>query len=81
MALEAEILWQHHLVPRHYICSDEETEEVLERWNVKKEQLPRILITDPAVKALKAPVGSLIKVERPSQTAGLHYAYRLVVEE
>jgi len=38
-------------------------------------------VTDPAVKALKAPVGSLIKVERPSQTAGLHYAYRLVVED
>ncbi len=81
MALEAEILWQHHMVPRHYICEDGETQEVLERWKAHKEQLPRILVTDPAVKALKAPVGSLIKVERPSQTAGLHYAYRLVVED
>ena len=81
MALEAEILWQHHMVPRHYICDEGETQQVLENWKVQKEQLPRILVTDPAVKALKAPVGSLIKVERPSPTAGLHYAYRLVVED
>lgn len=80
MAMEAETLWQHKLVPRHYICEEEEVEAVLKEYEVTKKLLPRIQVGDPAIKALGAPVGCVVKIERPSPTAGLHYAYRLVIE-
>ncbi len=81
MAIEAETLWQHQLVPRHYICEEAELTEALKIYNAGKSQLPRILVSDSAAKALGAEVGQVLKVERLSPTAGVHYAYRLVVEE
>ncbi len=71
----------HELVPEHIVLSKEEAEEVLKKFNIKPEQLPKILTTDPVVKAIGAKKGDIIKVIRRSKTALKSVVYRLVVEE
>lgn len=77
--MKADIL-QHNLVPEHVILSDEEAEQVLEELNSTEEQLPKILPTDPVVKAIGANVGDILKITRKSETAGVFVAYRMVRE-
>jgi DNA-directed RNA polymerase subunit H len=70
----------HQLVPNHIILSDKEIEEVYNRFKITREQLPKILITDPCVKRISAKVGDVIKIQRESPTAGMSDFYRIVVD-
>ncbi len=70
----------NELVPKHEILSEEEKKKLLEKFNISLKQLPRILITDPCVKALGAKVGDVIKITRKSPTAGEYFYYRVVVD-
>ncbi|HDO19349.1 MAG TPA: DNA-directed RNA polymerase subunit H [Thermoplasmatales archaeon] len=72
---------EHELVPEHIVLSKEEAKKVLEKYNVKPEQLPKILVTDPVVKAIGAKKGDIVKIIRKSKTAKKSVAYRLVIEE
>lgn len=72
---------KHELVPPHIILSEEEKEEVMKKYKVKNlKQFPRILSSDPVVKALGGKPGDLIKIIRKSKTAGETIYYRVVVE-
>ena len=94
----------HILVPHHELVPVEEEEQTLAPWGLlqaqpdggtrlARELLPKILITDPAVQAIKEaeeiehdelPAGWLtnriIRVIRHSRSAGSSTAYRLIVE-
>lgn len=70
----------NELVPKHEILSEEEKQKLLERLNISLKQLPKILVSDPCVKALGAKPGDVIKITRNSPTAGKYYYYRVVVE-
>jgi DNA-directed RNA polymerase subunit H len=70
---------KHHMVPRHVVLNDEEKNEVLKRYKVTLRQLPRILITDPAIVGKNPQVGDVVKIIRESQTAGETVYYRVVV--
>lgn len=70
---------QHALVPSHTILSEDELKEVLEKFNISQVQLPGIMSNDSVVKALGAKVGSVIKIERTTQTGKTDY-FRVVVE-
>ena len=94
----------HILVPHHELVPLEEEEQILAPWGLLQNQpdggtrlarelLPKILITDPAVQAIKEaeeieddelPAGWLtnriIRVVRHSRSAGSSTAYRLIVE-
>jgi DNA-directed RNA polymerase subunit H len=70
----------HKLVPKHEVLSDSESEKVLERFGLTRDQLPKILITDPAVKRIGAKVGDVIKISRISPTAGISEFYRMVID-
>lgn len=70
----------HELVPHHEVVSEEEKNEVLARYEVTEDQLPKILVTDPAAKACGARVGDMVKIVRDSPTAGLAVAFRFCVE-
>ena len=94
----------HILVPHHELIPPEEEEATLAPWGLSqknadgttrlaKELLPKILITDPAVQAIKEaveqdddelPAGWLanrvVRVVRFSRSAGSSTAYRLIVE-
>ncbi len=70
----------HVLVPEHTILPEKEKKELLEKYKISKDQLPKLLHTDPAVIAIEAKTGDIIKIKRKSQTAKEAIVYRLVVE-
>ena len=58
-----------------------ETEFIkLSEYKVEPYQLPRIRTSDPAVKAIGARAGDIVRIIRKSDTAGKYLAYRYVVE-
>ncbi|MCW4047555.1 MAG: DNA-directed RNA polymerase subunit H [Candidatus Bathyarchaeota archaeon] len=73
-------IFEHALVPRHEILSTKERDELLAQLKVQPYQMPQIKSTDPAVKAIGAKPGDVLRIIRKSQTAGEHIAYRYVVE-
>ncbi|RLG72788.1 MAG: DNA-directed RNA polymerase subunit H [Methanobacteriota archaeon] len=71
----------HELVPEHILLSEEEKKSVLENLRIKPAQLPLILESDPAARAINAKPGDIIKIIRKSPTAGTSVAYRYVIKE
>ncbi|EMA70896.1 DNA-directed RNA polymerase subunit H [Halorubrum xinjiangense] len=69
---------QHELVPDHVLLDDDEIEEVLAEYDVKKTNLPKIKRTDPALPD-EAEVGDVVKIVRDSRTTDEAVVYRLVV--
>jgi len=72
---------KHELVPKHELLSEKETKDILKELNIVKGQLPKILVTDPVVKKLKADAGVVMRITRNSRTAGTSIFYRVVVAE
>ncbi|ERH12591.1 MAG: DNA-directed RNA polymerase, subunit H, RpoH/RPB5 [halophilic archaeon J07HB67] len=71
---------QHDLVPDHTIIDDAaEVDEVLEEYNVKRTDLPKIKRADPALPN-EAEAGDVVRIERDSRTTDTAVVYRLVVE-
>jgi len=68
-------------VPEQVIMKDDEKKELLERFKIKPLQLPKILTTDPVVKAIGAKEGDILKIIRKSPTAGTSEYYRIVVKK
>ena len=73
-------IFEHVLVPKHEIATQEEREKVLSDYRVQPYQLPRLKTSDPAAKAIGAKPGDIVKVTRASPTAGKYVSYRYVVE-
>jgi len=72
-------IMQHELVPKHRIMSEKEVQELLKKYGVTKKELPKILDTDPVVKALGAKVGDVLEITRKSDLGESKY-YRVVVK-
>jgi DNA-directed RNA polymerase subunit H len=73
-------IFDHKLVPKHEILSEKEKSQILAQYKIQPYQMPQIKSADPAVKAIGAKPGDILKVIRKSATAGEHIAYRYVVE-
>ena len=73
-------IFQHKLVPKHEILTEEEQKQLLEKYRVLPYQLLQICSSDPAVKAIGAQPGDILRIIRRSPTAGEHLAYRYVIE-
>jgi len=69
---------QHELVPDHSIVDEDTLDGVLEEYNIKKTDLPKLKRTDPAAPD-DAEVGDVVKVVRDSRTTDQAVVYRLVV--
>lgn len=71
----------HEAVPEHRKLNEDEMEEVLERYDADKQNLPKIERTDAALKNKdNIEVGDVIEIVRDSPTAGESVYYRRVVE-
>ena len=70
---------KHELVPDHAVLDEEEVEAVMEEYNIRKTDLPKIKRTDPALPD-EADVGDVIEITRDSRTTDTAVVYRLVVK-
>jgi len=75
----------HALVPEHRLLSAEDVNEVVEKYSISIEELPKIKRSDACIRSLELrvgeiPRGSIVKIIRRSETAGISYAYRLVID-
>ena len=72
----------HVLVPPHRIISEGEKIELLNRYNIKLNQLPKISSQDAVVKLMPdAKPGDVVEIERPSATAGTTKYYRVILND
>lgn len=68
----------HILQPKHSKINEKEINELFEKLNVSKSQLPKILLSDAALPENCA-VGDVIKIERASPDGKTSVYYRVVV--
>ena len=73
-------IMNHDLVPLHQIISEKEKKEILDKYKIEPNQLPKILDTDPVCISLGAKPGQILKITRKSHTAEESFSYRFVVE-
>jgi len=75
--LESVDVLAHSLVPEMKVLSEAEKNKVLKKFDIDEKKLPRILSSDPAVIALKAVSGDVLKIERDEPT-GKSPCYKIV---
>ena len=73
-------IFDHTLVPKHEIISDEEKQKLLTQYRIQPYQLPQIRASDPAAKAIGAKTGDILRITRKSPTSGEYTLYRYVIE-
>ena len=69
---------KHILVPEHSKLTKQEIQKLLEKYKIVLNDLPKILLTDPAIEKLNVKPGDVIKITRDSPTAGKSIYYRVV---
>ena len=79
MAKQTFDVTKHVLVPQHKKVSEKDRAVLVKQYSETLRELPKILITDPAIQHLEIKEGDVIRVERKSMTAGTTVFYRRVV--
>lgn len=71
-------IFEHNLSPKYQILSEHETSELLEAYDLKLDQLPRILTKDPVVRYLRLEKDQVLRIIRASESSGNFVTYRVV---
>ena len=79
MTFDLKKILEHEMVPKHEVLSKKETEELLKKYGITSDNLPKINENDPVVQVIKAKKGDVLKIIRRSPTAGEAVYFRLVV--
>ncbi len=58
----------HELVPKHYLLTKEESQNLLEKYKINISDLPQMYDKDPVSIAIGAKEGDIIKIIRDSHT-------------
>ena len=66
-------------MPEHSKLSEKDKKELLRKYNISLQNLPKILSSDAAIKSLSVKPGDVIKIIRSSETAGTSIFYRCVI--
>jgi len=69
---------KHFLVPKHLILTKEEEANLLEKYKITKDELPKIKSSDPAIAQQKPKQGDVVKIERRSVYGDSIDYYRVV---
>ncbi|MBW2981309.1 DNA-directed RNA polymerase subunit H [Candidatus Woesearchaeota archaeon] len=75
------VIKNHVLMPKHEKLSEKDKKELFEKYHIGLKELPKIKKDDPAIASLNVSVGDVIKITRPSPTAGESIFYRGVISE
>jgi DNA-directed RNA polymerase subunit H len=67
----------HILQPKHTKLNEKESQELIDKLNISKSQLPKIFSSDPALPE-GCLIGDIIKIERKNDLNTIIY-YRVVV--
>jgi DNA-directed RNA polymerase subunit H (RpoH/RPB5) len=81
--LEKELMMnliEHLYVPVHEILSNEESLLIIESYNTRKRDMPKILTNDPVARYYNMQPGQICRILRPSETSGYVPYYRLVIK-
>lgn len=73
-------LIEHVDSPKYQVLSDEDIEKLLKTYNVKRNQLEKILDSDPVCKYYNLKRGQVLRILRNSEQTGKGVAYRIVVK-
>ena len=68
----------HILQPKHSKLNEKEAQELLDKLNISKSQLPKILLNDAAIRDQGFQIGDIIKIERKEEDKTNIY-YRVVI--
>ena len=71
----------HELIPVHEKLSEKDATAIMKKYNLTIREIPKILLTDPAIAHLDPKEGDIIMIKRSSRTAGDTIYYRGVIKE
>lgn len=69
---------KHVLIPKHKLLNEIEIKDILDKYQCKKNQLPKIQYEDPVARYYGARVGDVFEITRPTPTTGIFKVYRVV---
>jgi DNA-directed RNA polymerase subunit H (RpoH/RPB5) len=72
---------EHELVPEHSKLSEKDAKDLMKKYSLTIREIPKILLTDPAIAHLDVKEGDVIKIKRSSRTAGETVFFRGVIKD
>lgn len=70
----------HDLQPKFEILTNDEKTLFLEEYKITKKQMSKMRSIDPIARYYKLKGGDVVRIIRPSNTSGLGFHYRIVVD-